>query len=485
MRCKGAKRWGMSLLCEKGVSQFVSNFQTSAVFCTLTILSTIPGGDAHAQSLNEAVRIAINSAPEMLGALETKAAAREDYIQTKGGLFPNVNLRGDTGWSRNDSQEDGTIAPGAQPLINRQLSLSVSQILFDGGATLNAIDQGKYDHHAAIYDHRQAVEDFALQTVEAYIEVLRQRRIVALSRDNVQKHEEISQRVERFVRSGRGKRADADQVEGRLSLAQATLLDVEGRLSDANATFARFVGAFPVQMDLPEASFVAKPTSLEEALVMAYDNNALLNATLARVDSAKAAQKQEQSGYYPNLSLQLSADEGRNVGGTSGRSENLSAQIVMTYNLFNGGATSAADRAAGHRVNEARYIYNTRSRQIEENLRLAWNAVETAKRRLDLLKTYSRSSARVRDAYVTQFALGQRTLLDVLDSENELFSASTSLVTAEMTFLFGQYQLMAVTNQLMASLNVDYPSRPGGQQGLPGDETRPCLPFECDERKGG
>ena len=129
----------------------------------------------------------------------------------------------------------------------------------------------------------------------------------------------------------------------------------------------------------------------------------------------------------------------------------------MNYNLFNGMRDKARLQSTAHQINESMDIRNNALRVLNENLSLAWNAMENARLQTPKARDYADYTARVREAYQQQFSLGQRTLLDLLDSENELFTASRRLEEVRFVEQFTQYRIKATTGSLLKAHGVVAP----------------------------
>ena len=129
----------------------------------------------------------------------------------------------------------------------------------------------------------------------------------------------------------------------------------------------------------------------------------------------------------------------------------------MNWNLFRGGGTVAKNEEFVQRLAESREVLGQTERKAEQETRLSWSALQSARDRHTAIATQVKANEKVRDAYTQQFNLGQRSLLDVLDSENELFVSRGDLVAAEYIELFAGYRMLAVEGQLLKQLGVNHP----------------------------
>jgi adhesin transport system outer membrane protein len=177
----------------------------------------------------------------------------------------------------------------------------------------------------------------------------------------------------------------------------------------------------------------------------------------ADVDVAKAELRGSRAGYYPNLDIELGASAGEDLDGVDGSDVSAQALLVLRYNLFRGGGDIAREREAFSRLEEAREGVRVAQRDAEEEARVAFNALTTARARVTALSQGVEAQRATRDIYAQQFDLGQRGLLDLLDAENELFNGRSNLVTADFTEIFAAYRVLAIVGTLLDTLSIDRP----------------------------
>ncbi len=147
-----------------------------------------------------------------------------------------------------------------------------------------------------------------------------------------------------------------------------------------------------------------------------------------------------------------------NVDGTRGHDQEWQAMVRMRYNLFNGGSDKAQLSSYAYKMQEAQDVKRNALRQLDEELRLSWNAWENAKKQVPIAKDYAERSAIVRTAYQEQFSIGERSLLDMLDSENEVFTAQRRYVEMQFVEMFTTYRINARIGDLLKQLKIQAPS---------------------------
>jgi adhesin transport system outer membrane protein len=201
------------------------------------------------------------------------------------------------------------------------------------------------------------------------------------------------------------------------------------------------------------------PESEEASAAAAAVTSPTVLVANADIDVAEAELRGARAGYYPNLDLELGASAGDSLDGVEGRDISAQALLVLRYNLFRGGGDIAREREAFARIKEARAALRVAQRDAEEDARVAFNALTTARARLAALSQGVEAQRATRDIYAQQFDLGQRGLLDLLDAENELFIDRSNLVTATYTEVFAVYRVLAVIGTLLDTLSIDRPKQ--------------------------
>jgi adhesin transport system outer membrane protein len=288
--------------------------------------------------------------------------------------------------------------------------------------------------------------------------LLRQQALLKLAEDNLAAHERIHDQIRLRSESGVGRTADLDQVEGRLARAEANLVAARNNVKEAEAAYIRVVGVPPETVERPAGAEAALPSTVEQAISSGLNNHPTLKSSLADVDAALAQHEASKHAFYPRFDIEVGRTWNEDWDGREGEDEDLTAMLRMRWNLFNGGADTARKQQTAHLINEAKEISNNTQRQVEESLRLSWTAYQSTKDQRDYLQKHVEATKRTREAYTKQFNIGQRTLLDVLDTENEVFEASRAFVTADYTNLFAQYRLLVGMGTFFETLGMELPA---------------------------
>jgi len=412
-------------------------------------------GFAVAETLKEVVTFAVETHPQVLSAARKKDAADSAIDAARGGYFPKIDYLYGSG--REHSKNVTTLAttPDWVKLNRKQEGMILNQMLFDGMGVSGEVDRRKAISDSSAHRVYSAAEDTALQTIDAYLDVLKNVELVNFARENLAAHNRTFDQVKLRADKGVGRRADLEQIDARLALAISNQAAAESTLRDAEIAYLKVVGKMPISLTRPEAPPI--PPSADEAVRVAVMNHPILRSALSDVDAAQAQREIARSFYFPRIELEASYSDNKNVDGIVGPNRDRLVMLWLKWNVFRGGFDYYRDLETAKQINEAQEIARNTNRQVEAAVRLAYNAYATARDRLPSLDRYVKASDSTRDAYSKQFAIGQRTLLDLLDSENEFFTSRSTYVTALFIELSARFRVLNAMGNLMTAMDIKPP----------------------------
>lgn len=423
-------------------------FKHSVLFCAIT--SALMFNQASAQTISEAVDQTIKTNPEVSIEANRRLSIDEVVNQAKGGYRPKIDLTAGVGaeWSENTSTR-----PGSENLWRRESALTLSQMIYDGFGTKSEVQRNEARVKSAAHKVSGTSEEIGLRAVETYLEVVRRQELRNLTQDNLAAHERVYEQIKLRSDSGVGRKADLEQAQARLALAQANMVSAEANLREANIQFQRVIGEMPANLARPEQP-AGVPVSEEEALATAVNNHPLLHSAAADIEATKAQTRAAESLLQPRVDLVLGTSWNNDLDGVRYKDNDAYAMLRLQYNLYHGGTDKA--RVAERRIQEmeAAEVMNKTRREVEESTRLSWNSLLTSTDRIPKLKAHADATEQTRDAYAKQFSIGQRTLLDLLDSENELYTARSNYIDGQYVEMFARYRLLADMGKLVESLGV-------------------------------
>ena len=420
---------------------------------------------AHAQSLSDTVRMTVLSNPKILSQENNRAEVDSELRRARSLYLPEIDMRASLGpeYTENLFTPEGSNGEH----IRQELSAVLTQKLYDGGATTAEVDHQLARSRSAAWRVNENSQYIGLDAVEAHLDVVRLRHILAFADQNVAAHADLVARIQARSNSGAAPTANLSQALARYEQAQAARDEVRGSLADAEARYLTVVGQAPGTLEDVAAPVGLLPTDVEAAVRIMETNNPTVKAREADIDSAKAAVELADSRFDPQFNLEVGGDHNHNVGGVPGRDNEARALVVMKWNLYAGGADIHNREAAYAQVAQARTTRLEALRQSEEDLRKAWAAYESASHRVPLLTSAVQHDVEVDKAYGQQFEVSQRSLLDLLDAQDQLFQAQSKMATAQGQAVFNGYKILAVEGQLLSALNVPPPPQADPNQPTP------------------
>ncbi|MBL8428990.1 MAG: TolC family outer membrane protein [Dechloromonas sp.] len=430
------------------------NNKAIAVLCMLSAVPAIaqvspPAAPVQATLKDVAQRAVINS-PEVTSKWHNYRAAEEEIGVARGGYFPRVDLTAGSG-----RESLRTPSAAERDYTRTGYVLSLNQMLFDGFATRSEVRRLDKARLVRYYELLDASENVALEASRAYLDVLRYRHLVDLAKDNYVQHKATHDQIQRRVQSGVGRRVDLEQAGSRLALAEINLVTENANLHDVSARYQRLVGAQPAgAIVAPTQVNGAFPAQAKAALDTLHRNNPALLAATENIEASQHEIDARRAAYSPKLDFRARTDQTRNYLGDSGQRDYNVAELVVSWNLFNGGSDRAREKQTIEKKNIALDLREKACRDTRQTLLIAYNDVLRLKEQATFNARQVALLEKTRDAYRDQFNVGQRTLLDLLDTENELLAARRANVNADTDLTLSYLRTYAGMGTLLEQLGL-------------------------------
>lgn len=409
-----------------------------------------PASNAALSSLKEVAQRAVLNSPEVTSKWHNYKAADEEIGVARGGYFPRVDL---TAGSGRESLRQPTTAE--RDYTRSGYMLSLNQMLFDGFATRNEVRRLDKAKLVRYYELLDASENVALEAGRAYLDVLRYRHLVDLAKDNYVQHKATHDQIQRRTQSGVGRRVDLEQAGSRLALAEINLVTETANLHDVTARYQRLVGAQPdANIVAPTQVNSAFPGQAKTALDTLHRKNPALLAATENIEAAQYEINTRRAAYSPKLDFRARTDQTKNYLGDTGQRDYNVAEVVVSWNLFNGGSDRAREKQTIEKKNLAFDLREKACRDTRQTLLIAYNDVLRLKEQSAHHARQVALLEKTRDAYRDQFNIGQRTLLDLLDTENELLAARRSAANADTDLTLAYLRTYAGMGSLLEFLGL-------------------------------
>jgi len=420
----------------------------------LFIISFLLGiNTLYAETLSEVIGKAIRTNPEVLAAISNRDATEKELDNAKAGRYPTLDLKMGSGSERTQTRTIDTDSFGRQ-----EFSIQAKQLLFDGGVVSGEIDRQRarlQSLDSKVFDVSDSV---AQRVADIYLEVLKNQEIYDLAKNNLESHQDYLEKIRERANAGIATAADLQLAEGRAALASSTLAAKEASLDDAKFRYKRLVGEMPRNLVKPNTITQAIPDLVELANEISINNNASLKVSAQDTLAAKEAEKAARARFMPTVTLEAGATRNRNIDGIAGRNQDNTLMMMMNYNLFRGGADKAKVEEYSARYNAAIESENNIKRMIEEEVGRAWVARKASKISLDFYLESAAKASSVKEAYKAQYDIGKRTLLDLMNTESEMFQAKSALISGTYTVEQSEYRLLAVMGGILKLFNMASPT---------------------------
>jgi adhesin transport system outer membrane protein len=425
---------------------------TATVTAIVLLLSATQAGAQGTDPLRAAVEKAVMSNPDVTARFHAYRAANDAIDIARAAYRPRLDLSANTG---HDSDRITTRDPESQSFSRNGAALSLTQLLWDGLGTKRDVDRAGHDKLARYFELLDTTEQTALEATRAYYDVLRFRRLVQLAEDNYVQHKYASLQIQSRVKAGVGRGVDLEQANARLALAESNLSTEVANLHDVTARYQRVVGELPPkQMPLPVPLAKALPASADAAMNDAIHRSAAVSASIENLRSARSTAQVREAAYQPRVEARLRSGAGNNFDSIRDQKRDSSAEIVLNWNLYNGGADQARVRQQLNVLQQAADLRDRACRDTRQTTAIAFNDTRKLVEQLELLDRNTLSIEKARDAYRQQFDIGQRSLLDLLNAENEVYTAKRAYANAEYDLGVAYARTQAAMNQLTTQLGV-------------------------------
>lgn len=407
---------------------------------------------AGAASLVEELRLLVDSNPQVQAGRANVMAAGEGVDEAFSDYLPRLDLRADYGYGDYDISRDDAARDDFDS-SRSSATLTLSQKLWDGGAREANYEAAKLQRKAAEVTLEATRQQVLLDAIASYMNVLRQIRLLELSRQNESNiMTQLSLENERVER-GSGIAVDVLQAKSRLQIAKERRVAVEGALKEAMARYQQIFGnaADVGTMQRPRPPLDALPKSLEEAIEIALRDNPAVESGSTQIAIAHERRAVAEAGYYPRFDFEVAGEYEKDVDGFRGERRDVTALLRANWNIFNGFATRAAVARSAFEHAAAQETQSQTHRRVTEQTTAAWEALDTARQRVTLLQNAVNIAEEVYTARQRLREAGRDTALNVLDAENETFTARINYVSALFDAQIAAYQVLAA----MGKLSID------------------------------
>lgn len=393
--------------------------------------------------------------PELQQADADSLAARARWNETRAAALPQLNISGALG------QQEQTLAQGRNNSYKdqRSLQLRLAQPIYDSAVDART-RQNRALYIGSDWQKMSLREQAMAKAVELYAELVRQSRLTELARDNLRLHRQYVAQMKEIARSDVGRASDLPVAQSRVALAESVLTSRLARLESARVQW-RALSSLPspeesaaaplaeVLRDLPE---VELPVTLESAVQESLERSPQLQKALSDVQAAREALQVAQSQNAPKVGLEVRRLYGNNYASIYGEQNEWYAGVNMQWNLAFSDAF--ARKAASEALQSAQHVVDGHVLRLRSVVETQWFEYQAAHASLNSYRAYTEFAQEVAKSYAEQFRIGRRSLLDVLNAENEMFTARSNALTTQVDLALASWRLLSSRGRLAEELGL-------------------------------
>lgn len=416
-------------------------------FAILPVLMTLTSPQiSQAESLKEAMAAAYLYNPALQAQRASLRALDETINQAKSGWRPSIVGSGRYGYRHSESFATFSSSGDTNP---RSLTLEVRQPIFKSMQTVNSTSEARNRVNAAREQLMSVEQQVFLDSVTAYMGVLRDLSVLELTINNVSVLKRQLEASEDRFRVGEITRTDVAQSKARLSRAISEKIRSEATLAASRAAYRKTVGNASTGLKWPK-NLPPMPASEEAALEIAQSSNPRLRAALYTEKAAKYNVKKQYGSLGPQVEVVARLSKSWENFSATDRSTTREVLAQMSMPLYQSGSVSSNIRQSRQIENQRRLEAVSVEREVVELVRNSWEGYREATARIASSEDQVMANDIALEGVRQESEVGSRTTLDVLDAEQELLDSRVSLVRAQRDQSVAAFTLLSSIGRLTA-----------------------------------
>lgn len=403
---------------------------------TLTYCSVMIA-QVNAATLKETLQMAIDRSPTIKYHTGRIASAESSIGEAKSGWLPNVSLNaGNEIIQSNSKNDDGNT-----------YSVRVEQSLFDFGRTGDRVEYAEHSRSSEVHTALDEAEVLSSKVAEIYLNILKYQDLIDINRKNHKEHRNILMLAQARASGGVDSRGDVEQVEVRIKGLDAELSNYQAQLKAAQEDYLILVGKRPSGLSVPNMDNLKSKLSGQMRTRIA--NSPRVNAIKANKDAAASEYAYTSKSWLPALSVSLS--QGKTT--TYGENDTV-VMLNVNSNIFDGGGAIYRSRGAAQRVESARWNIEKSIEELSTKISQMYQEALSQENQAIIYAQRVIHSQEVKDLYHEQYKVNRRSVLDVLNSEQEFFQTMSNKVNAEFNFRILLIRVLSELGEINTAFNI-------------------------------
>jgi len=418
------------------------------------LIGPVVAGPAMADTIEAALVRAYQNHPQLNAQRASVRATDENVPQALSGYRPRVAITASAGTQYTGvltkTQTGGRLVETGIHGVNapRSVGATVTQTLFNGGQTANRTRAAESQVSAAREGLRVLEQAVLLAAATIYMDYLRDSAIVEVQRSNTRVLEQTLKQTRDRFNVGEVTRTDVAQSEAQLAAGRTQLLQAESNLTTTRANSRRIIGNEPSQLAPGSPVDRYLPATLASATDVALLENPNITAAMYGIDVSFLQVKVNEGALFPTVTLQGSVQQSYESTMTNYRAFGASAVAQLTVPVYQGGAEYALIRQSKESLAQQRLNLEQVRDQTRATVAQAWGQLVASKAQVQSAQAQVQASEIALNGVREEARVGQRTTLDVLNAEADLFDARVALVTAQHDRVVASYSVLSAIGRL-------------------------------------
>ena len=416
-------------------------------------------------TLAQAVKSVLEENPNLKQSEYAYLQVGKDLNIANNAYYPTLDISGTYGYEAkgqkygytDSTKNTKTKGDGMKTTANATLVENI----YTGGADKNRIISQSHRLDAAAFSVAQKADRLVLALVDAYLEVISQKKLLDIATENVKTHEEIYSQIKERTDTGFARSSEERQAGSRLTLAQSNLIAQENNFNDALSTFEKLYGKRIDANTLVMPSFdIVLPSSESSVFDKAMQCNPSVRIEDSNIKMAESVSNEKDAPFRPKLDFEATANYSKdNVFYDEYNEKTYDVLLRVRYNLYNKGIDKLEKEKSKLAVNESVSSMESIKRDLAESLKFSWQTYTLDEKKLEYLARHVDYSKETLDSYRDEFRIGRRDLINLLDAESEYNNALEEQVKTQKTFLYAKYRLLDNMGMITDSFDPGFAKR--------------------------
>nr|WP_069637655.1 TolC family outer membrane protein [Campylobacter pinnipediorum] len=393
-------------------------------------------------SLDSVVKTVLNENPNIKASEFSYLQVGKDLKIAKNAYYPTLDLSSHVGYESKRLDDGSSTRKGDGRVSGSTLTLTEN--IYNGGADKNRINSQNARLDSAAYSISQTADRLSLQVVNAYLELIKTKKILDIEEQSVKSHEEIYNQIRERAQAGFGVASEERQAGSRYTLAQSNLISAQNNYIDAVTTFEKLYGH---KVEVEKLTFPEFQIILPSSEKDVYDRAMLCNPSIlvqkSNIAMSESVVKEKEAPFRPKLDLEVSGKyDHSNVLYDNYEDATFDALLRFKYNIYNKGIDKLDKEKSQLLVSQEQQALDALTRDLQESLKFSWQNYVLEQKKMAYLNEHVEYAKLTLDSYQDEFKIGRRDLINLLDAENEYNSALKETIENETALLYAKYRLL-------------------------------------------